>query len=277
MKKFTLSILAAIMFSVLLFTPATAEESSPHSLSGWLAFGTDYYYRGATTTDNDPAIQAEIDYEHSSGLYAGIWGSNIAGDSTYWDADDEEYTEDGNLEIDVWVGYWREIGPIELDLMAMYLYYPNNVDAGNDSWDKNSAEADYWEFHIGLAHKFNLPTVPKLHLEFDYSPDYWGEDGTSYHVNAILELGLPFEVQLALEAGYQNVDGDKQTGRDNGDGVDGGNGFDYNYYRVGLSRDIFVLNCDLSYHFGNSEEDWFKDSYETSAEDKLILTVSYAF
>jgi uncharacterized protein (TIGR02001 family) len=296
MKKLITLSLAAMMLSALFCTSAIAKGEA-HKISGWVAFSNDYYYRGISQTENDKAIQAEIDYEHESGFYAGIWGGNISGDSEYVDDFDAwTYgTDEGNVEIDVWAGYWTMVGPLELDLMAMYLYFPGNADAGLkadpnfDDWIKNEAEADYWEFHIGLAYSFDLPIYTYLSVGYDFSPDYWGEDGTGHHVNAVLELGLPFELTMQLEAGYVNVEGDKQTGRDStgfgyGPGYNetawtsGDEGFDYNYYRVGLSRDIFGLNVDVSYHLGMSEDGWIEEYYGyAAADDQLILTVSYSF
>ena len=38
---------------------------------------SNYVFRGQTQTDEDPAVQGGIDYSHSSGFYAGAWGSNV--------------------------------------------------------------------------------------------------------------------------------------------------------------------------------------------------------
>ena len=282
MKKAMYLFLTAMMISAMFCMPATAGESSPHSLYGLVTFGTNAVYKGVSDTLNQAAVQSELGYEHASGFYAGVWGGNSAGDSYWYDEDtDEEGYETGNVELDVWVGYWRELGPIELDLMATYLHFPNNADSGGGDWSKGSAEADYFEFHIGLAHRFNLPTVPKLMLGFDYSPNYFGEDGVEIHVNAILALGLPFEFVAEIEGGYMSVEGDMQTGEDDWGGVyglDGEKGYEYTYYRVGLSREIFGINCDVSYHFGHSEEEWFEDYYgEDVAKDQVVFTISYSF
>lgn len=114
MKRLVGLFLTAIMISVLFCIPAIAEESSPHRLSGTVLFGSNYYWRGYTQTDNDPNVQGSIDYEHSSGFYAGIWGSNVANDQEYVnDFDTWEYkTDNADIEIDFWAGYWREIGPL---------------------------------------------------------------------------------------------------------------------------------------------------------------------
>ena len=78
-----------------------------------------------------------------------------------------------------------------------------------------------------------------------------------------------------------SVEGDMQTGEDDWGGVyglDGEKGYEYTYYRVGLSREIFGINCDVSYHFGHSEEEWFEDYYgEDVAKDQVVFTISYSF
>ena len=41
---------------------------------------------------------------------------------------------------------------------------------------------------------------------------------------------------------------------------------------------IFGTNCDVSYHFGHSEEDWFEEYYgEDVAKDQAVFTISYTF
>jgi uncharacterized protein (TIGR02001 family) len=296
MKKVAKLVSAAAMISVLFCMPAIAEESSPHSLSGLVAFGTDYYWRGMSSTAGEAGIQAELDYEHTSGFYAGIWGGNVDYGAEYVDNFDEwtYASETSNVELDFYVGYWKELGPIELDLAATYYYYPGNADAGLNKdpdildWTKGEAEADMFEIHIGLAHRFNIPTTPKLSIGYDYTPDYSNEDGSGHHVSALLDLGLPADIGPQFEGGYQTVDGDKTTGCDGAGtcyGQDGEAGFDYGYLRAGINRDFFGINLDLSYWY-NNEEDWFESVYDeekdewgyaSHAEDTFILTASYSF
>src|SRR5665811_2385831 len=41
---------------------------------GWVS---NYVFRGITQTVGKPAVQGGFDYAHSSGFYAGVWGSNV--------------------------------------------------------------------------------------------------------------------------------------------------------------------------------------------------------
>ena len=49
-------------------------------LSGNVAIGTDYVYRGISQTEEEATIQGGFDWTSENGLYAGIWASNIAFD-----------------------------------------------------------------------------------------------------------------------------------------------------------------------------------------------------
>ena len=73
------------------------------SFSANVGLYTDYIFRGYTQTQNEPAIQGGFDVEHSSGLYAGTWASNVdwttAGD----------YMDKNSVEIDVYAGWATEI------------------------------------------------------------------------------------------------------------------------------------------------------------------------
>lgn len=79
MRK-TLFASAAVAALVL---PATghaqsAPAASPHTFTGNLTLASEYLYRGIAQTRGRPALQGGFDYAHASGLYAGLWGSNIS-------------------------------------------------------------------------------------------------------------------------------------------------------------------------------------------------------
>ena len=49
-------------------------------ISGNVALASDYVYRGISQTDEEATIQGGVDVAADSGLYAGVWASNIAFD-----------------------------------------------------------------------------------------------------------------------------------------------------------------------------------------------------
>ncbi|MGA1561914.1 MAG: TorF family putative porin, partial [Gammaproteobacteria bacterium] len=75
MKKTLLSLsIAAAAVSV----PAQAADiGGGFDLSGNMALTSNYIWRGVSQSDDDPAIQGGLDLAHESGVYAGVWASNV--------------------------------------------------------------------------------------------------------------------------------------------------------------------------------------------------------
>ncbi len=257
MKK-GLIILASILV-VAFCGLASAEEQAmeaevwndPKNISATVWFTTDYMFRGLSNTDENPAIQGSLDYTFK-GFYVGIWGSNSE-------------LGDAGIEIDYYGGYAGAIDNFGYDLMLIYYTYPE---------DGRDPEVNYVEAHLGLTYTFaDIVLSPTLGVGYNYSPDFYGEDGSAHYVNATLDLALPYDFTLGGEVGYQDVEGDDSTG--NNLGMDGKDGYDYWHWRVSLVKDIpkwFTL--DLSYH-GNDDdaEDFFGDI----ADSRLVFTVSRTF
>jgi uncharacterized protein (TIGR02001 family) len=245
-------------FSVLGGNVLAEEESKGvfdlDNFSATFTITTDYVFRGVSQTDEEPAVQGSFDYAHPIGIYLGVWGSNV-----------HSSVSEGSVELDGYIGYTRDLFTnFNFDVTALYYYYPGG---GSDP------EPDYWEGHLGLSYLFaDLPLSPKLGGHYYYSPDFYGEDGTAHYFNGYLELSLPWEFSLAGELGYQTVEGDKLTGDDQGE--DGGDGFDYYNWRVGLSRELLKFNLDLSYHDTFGDEDDFLGS---NADGRLVFTISRTF
>lgn len=110
-KKLIVAALAAA------FTlPAMAEE---HTVTANVGFVTDYVYRGITQTSHKPALQGGVDYAHSSGFYAGLWGSNVS-----WIKDSLALTTgDKTLELDTYLGYKGAAAEVSYDLGAIRYNY----------------------------------------------------------------------------------------------------------------------------------------------------------
>ena len=56
---------------------APAEPESNWTATSNIGFVSDYYFRGISQSWHKPAVQGGFDLAHSSGFYAGIWGSNV--------------------------------------------------------------------------------------------------------------------------------------------------------------------------------------------------------
>lgn len=109
---------AAMLLSA---APALAQGDPPRALmvSGSAALVSDYRFRGVSQSDEELAAQAGITVTHRGGLYAGFWGSNLAGWGTFGGS---------NLEIDLFGGIKREVtSGVILDAGLLWYMYPGGA------------------------------------------------------------------------------------------------------------------------------------------------------
>jgi len=105
MRKSLLSLAVLSAFSIPTLSFAEdAAPASPHSFTYNVGLYSQYIFRGLTQTAEKPAIQGGVDYSHSSGLYAGAWGSNIS-----WLEDGGGYNN-SSLELDLYGGFASTLG-----------------------------------------------------------------------------------------------------------------------------------------------------------------------
>jgi len=115
LRLLPLAALAAAL--VLIPTLASARDiGGGLSVSATATLVSDYRFRGASQTNRDPAFQGSVDVTHDSGVYAGVWASNIA---DYGGA---------TSEIDVYGGYNRTIGAVDFDIGGIAYLYPGGVE-----------------------------------------------------------------------------------------------------------------------------------------------------
>ena len=135
--------LAVALPFALLSTTVSANWSTT------ITAASDYTFNGVTQTDNDPAIQASLDYAFDSGVYAGAWASNV------------DFGDDTDFELDAYLGKYVQLtDTVSADYgIAYYTYQGNNSDG-------NYAEA-YTKF--GYASEYG-----QTELNFWYSWDYFG-------------------------------------------------------------------------------------------------------
>ena len=167
------------------------------------------------------------------------------------------------LKTGYYAGYGSSFGDFTYSAWASYYDYPGANDSG--------AEWNYFEFSATGGYTFSqMPLTPTLGVGYTFSPNFSGEDGMLHYANTTADLVLPWKIGLGMEVGYFNVAGDKTTG--NGAGKDGGDGYDYFHWRVGVSYTLVGFGLDLSYH-NTSEHDYFVDN----GDERLVFTVSRSF
>jgi uncharacterized protein (TIGR02001 family) len=102
---------------------ATAGTAVGGNVSATVGLVSDYDFRGISQTLNDPAFQAGLTYTSDTGLYYGLWGSNV--DFNNGEAPGTLDLDKPSTEMDVFVGFSGE-KVVGYDLGVIYYSYPNS-------------------------------------------------------------------------------------------------------------------------------------------------------
>lgn len=168
---------------------AAEEAAGPITLSGGVAVVSDYRFRGVSLSDKDFAVQPYLTVKHESGLYAGVWGSNLA----------ENAGDD--VEVDLYAGFSGG-EDLTYDIGATYYLYP-----GVSSFN-------YVEFTGKLGSTVGPATVG-VQLSYVPSQDNTGNnDNIYYGTNATVAIpNTPISIvgsmgieDGAFTAGNEKVD-----------------------------------------------------------------------
>jgi uncharacterized protein (TIGR02001 family) len=223
MQKRTLALALLATLPVLGSSAAFAEEG-PFSAN--VSLTSDYAYRGISQTDQRPALQGGFDFNHASGFYAGVWGSNVS-----WLRDAErglDVNSRNSLELDLYAGYTFDVGPLGLDVGVLQYYYPGSY---NSAWkDATGLEnPNTTEGYVGLSWEF---------LSFKYShafTDLFGADDSEN--SQYFDLAADYEVMpsLTLNAHF---------GRQR---ITGSGNVDYNDWKVGATYSLGGFDLGLHY------------------------------
>jgi uncharacterized protein (TIGR02001 family) len=105
---------------------ATTGTAVGGNVSATVGLVSDYDFRGISQTLNDPAFQAGLTYTSDTGLYYGLWGSNVdfqgsSPGATYKNSDIDR----PSTEMDVFLGFSGE-KVVGYDLGVIYYSYPNS-------------------------------------------------------------------------------------------------------------------------------------------------------
>ena len=287
------------------------KEESNWSLTTNMGFVSDYRARGVSQTWRKAAVQGGIDLTHSSGFYAGAFGSNVT-PNTYPNA---------NVELDLYAGYNGEVSAVEgLGYTAGVIgyFYPGG------SWEKfryysdgpsvkqtpQGGRWDTYEANAGISYKW-LSAKASVTLGDWYGAEQktgWTKStrGTTYlELNAAIPTPLD-GLTLIGHVGRLNVNGQLKAedvfvrgtdpfagGTAPNDSTSGALNPDYTDYKVGLSYAFKVLNADgwnagLYYIGHNNDNYWgslgyggasFAGSEETRNlnKDAAVFTLGRAF
>ena len=234
----SLAVSSALVGSVFLSSNIQAE-SSMGSFSANVALTSDYYFRGISQTNNDGAIQGGFDWSHDSGVYAGVWASNVAFGST-------------NIEADTYIGYGNEVSGFGYDLGWIRYNY-------NDT----ASSADPDEFYVNLSYSF-------VSAGYAYSPDWFGTDKAASYMHLGIEYDLPAAIGISASVGKSFGDVYKDAY---------GQNVEFTDYKIAINKDLVGINFELSYVGNDlSTAECGSYGYtKSNCDDRFILTASKSF
>ncbi|WP_350616110.1 TorF family putative porin [Pseudomonas sp. HY7a-MNA-CIBAN-0227] len=226
MKALSIFMLAGLALTPLISAQAL-ELNDNFELIITPALTTDYRVSGLSQTLGDPAAQLAVTLSHSSGLYAGIWTSNV----------NFGYGSKARQEIDYFAGYFWQIND-NISLDTFYTQYEFPRESGYNQSDIRTL-LDVYGVLLGGKYVKNMK-----------GPDYEDEEGNFHKGKKDEDLSsiligyrtvLPSE--FGLEARYEYVDyKDDVFFKENGKSR-------ANYYNweIKLSREFVGVNWALSY------------------------------
>lgn len=208
-KKLTIVISAAATFVFDGMAHAESYDSPVGTFETGMnvTLATDYIYRGISQTQGKGTVQGSLDIGHETGLYVGIWGSNV----------DFGQGDDTSVEFNYYGGFAGDItDDIGFDVGWIKYEYPG--DNGTGTVSETYASLSAYGFTLGAG--------------YTYDPD------STLYTSLGYEYQLPYEVGLALHYGYWDGKDDDfyRTGKDN-----------YSDWSIGLSKTLVGIDFGLTY------------------------------
>jgi uncharacterized protein (TIGR02001 family) len=225
---------------------AVGIASAQAQVTGNLGLTSDYKFRGVSQTQNAPAVQGGIDYNHSSGLYVGNWNSSVSS---------QVYTGGAGVESDLYAGFKKDLGRgITLDVGSYNYFYPRTT--GSTSFDTR-------EVYAGLGFG---PVSAKVSNSLS---DYFGianSKNTRYY-QADLNLPIANKVSLLAHAGRTNVANSSNL--------------DYNDFNFGVGYNLAGWDIAAKYYVNNDKSAAFKTANTVNGQklykDAAVVSVSKSF
>jgi uncharacterized protein (TIGR02001 family) len=301
------AVLGALSFAQVSYAAEEAkEEASDWAATANIGVVSDYYFRGISQSWHKPTAQGGMDITHSSGFYAGVWGSGVT-PNTYPDA---------NTEIDVYAGY-NGTTPIEKLGYTVGIYgymYPGGSwkkynlagDAAGFKQTPKGGRWDTYEFNAGISYdwisaKLSYTLTDWFGADKDTGWDGSTKGSTYFEINAAYPLPW-WDLTLIGHVGRLNVAGKLNLAADFSS-IGGGSAPststsmadnpDYTDWKIGLSKAFKIgategWNAGLYWVESDNSRYWSDRGYGGSSfnggakgknlnDGRFVLTVGRTF
>jgi uncharacterized protein (TIGR02001 family) len=202
-----------LRFAAAAATLAVSGAAAAGNVSATVGLVSDYDFRGLTQTLNDPAFQLGLTYTGDSGMYYGLWGSNVdfqGGGATLADSDIDK----PSTEVDIFMGFSGE-KYVGYDIGVIYYSYPN---AG--TWN-------YPEAYVGV-------TKGPLNLKVWYSWDWANTGDPSFYTEGNVNVPMGDNFKFLGHVGYSDTSAWSSIG---------------NYYDWSAGFGYSASNFDLTFKY----------------------------
>lgn len=265
--------LSAVILSALFALPALAEDAavtqhkedihvipaSAHTVTGNVGLFSDYLYRGISQTGQKPAIQGGFDYAHSSGFYAGAWGSNIS-----WLSDAAVATT-ASLELDTYFGFKGSFATdFSYDIGFLRYNYPGTYVAGATKGDTDEVYGLIGYKWVTAKYSYSLGDTFGV-------PDARG----TYYIDLSASYSIPDTgVTLGAHVGRQKYKGSSAA-------YVAANGpmASYTDYKLSISKDFSGYILGLAYSDTNAQTGGFYTNLQGKdlGRGTVVLSLTRSF
>lgn len=262
MNQFSATALA--ITSVMLLPVMQAQAADVVTLpglntTGQLTLSTDYRFRGVSKTSNNPAIQGALSFNHESGAYASIWGSNIEASST--------------AEMDAVLGYATRLSVLPSLKTTLDVGYIRYIYAGSGNSAPASNQPDFNELFAKLGFTGAVLANDQLITGVNYSNNYNNHSDDFWYVSA--NYSVPIKTTgygIVAGLGYNLFSSASMLNR----GIAyQGNDEAYFDYKLGTTFGVQGLTTELAW-VGNSLKAAQCEDAKT-CKNALQLSISKAF
>jgi len=168
--------------ALVLICAGPAQAQSQPEVAFNIGVVSDYVFRGASQTNEDPALQGGIDATFAGGFYAGTWASMV------------DFGDDTDAEIDLYGGYRTEAAGYALDFGVLGYFYVN---------EPGAADYNFVEFKAAASRAIGPAT---LGAAVYYSPDFFGVDDEATYLEANAAYAVAEKWTISGAVGHQWLD-----------------------------------------------------------------------
>ena len=232
--------------------------------TGSVAMSTDYRFRGISQTSNNPAIQGAITLTHQSGLYLGLWGSNIT-----------SVGHSNSAEMYATIGYATALPLIATLAPTLDVGYIRYGYFGTGDAAPGNHQPDYNEVFTKLTFADSAVKGDSLATTVTYSNEYFNHSDDFWNINAsysapIADTGFG----VVGSVGYNKFKNKAMMLQ-----AVGGDGSDDNYidYKAGVTFGVQGLIAELDAIGTNVSTNGFSGGTDKPYDTAAVFSLSKSF